>query len=57
MLFKLLSTRDLDLEDVRSVLRRSGRHVDRDLVEREVGILAIEISDHDVRGRWRQACA
>lgn len=57
VLFKLLSTRDLDLEDVRSVLRRSGRHVDRDLIEREVGMLAMEISDHDVSGWWRQTRA
>jgi hypothetical protein len=53
VLFKLLSTRDLDIQDAASVLRRSGEAMDADLVAREVDRLAREIPDFDVRARHR----
>jgi hypothetical protein len=51
ILFKLLSTRDRDVEDAASVLRAAGVPVDRVLIEAEAARLASEIPDHDVRGR------
>jgi hypothetical protein len=53
MLFKLLSTRDLDIDDAVSVLRRCSGTLDPDLVAREVDQLAREIPDFDVRARHR----
>lgn len=50
VLFKLLSTRDLDLDDAVSVKRR-GEGLDEDLIRREVAALAREIPDFDVRRR------
>ena len=52
ILFKLLSTRDRDVEDAASVLRAPDLSIDRALVEAEVTRLASEIPDHDVRGRF-----
>jgi hypothetical protein len=54
VLFKVLSSRDRDLEDAASVLRRSGRDLDCPLIEREVALLAAEIADHTVAGRWER---
>ena len=53
VLFKLLSTRDRDIDDAASVLRRSRDVLDMDLVAREVAALAREIPDFDVRARYR----
>ncbi len=50
ILFKLLSTRDRDLDDAISVKRR-GEALDEDLIGREVATLAREIPDFDVRRR------
>ena len=50
VLFKLLSTRDRDLDDAVSVKRR-GEALDEDLIRREVAALAREIPDFDVRRR------
>lgn len=52
ILFKLLSTRERDLEDARSALGRSGAVLDAPLIESEIVNLAPELSDVDVRGRW-----
>lgn len=52
VLFKLLSTRDRDLEDAASVLRRSGDQVDRGELGREVERLAGELPAVEIRGRW-----
>ena len=52
ILFKLLSTRARDLEDAASVLRVSGDALDREMIEREVDVLAGEIPDHDLRERY-----
>ena len=53
VLFKLLATRDRDLEDAASVVRRSHQLMDLDLVRREVEALSSAIEDFDVRARWR----
>ena len=52
ILFKVLSTRDRDLEDARAALRRSGAVLDTKVLEGEIAGLATELSDVDVRGRW-----
>ncbi len=52
VIFKALATRERDLDDAASVLRRSGDLLDFDPIEREVAAIAAEIPDWDVRGRW-----
>jgi len=54
VLFKVLSTRDRDLEDAATVLRSPGVHLDVSFVKSEGAALALEISDHDVAGRLRR---
>ena len=51
VLFKLLSTRDRDIEDARAVLRASDLPLDRSFIDDEAVRLAAEIPDHDVTGR------
>lgn len=53
VLFKLLSTRERDLEDAASVARRNPDALDADLIGREVEMLAREIADFDMRARYR----
>jgi hypothetical protein len=52
VIFKALSTRDRDVEDAESVVRRSAELLDVPLIEREVAMLSVEVPDWDVRGRW-----
>lgn len=52
VIVKALSTRDRDVEDAASVVRRCGRQLDLALIQREVAVLAGEIPDWDVRTRW-----
>ena len=52
VIFKALATRDRDLDDAASVLRRSGDLLDVGLIEQEVEALAAEIDDWDIRGHW-----
>lgn len=52
VLFKILSTRELDLEDAASVLRAFGRDLDIALLEAEIESLAESIGSHPVRERW-----
>jgi hypothetical protein len=52
ILFKVLSTRERDLEDARAAIRRSGDVLDTALLAHEIAALATELSDVDVRGRW-----
>ena len=52
VVMKCLATRDKDLDDAASVLRRTGALLDIEAVAREVEILAAELPDVDVRGRW-----
>ena len=49
---KALATRDRDLDDAASVLRRSGPLLDVEAVDREVTALSTEIRDWDVRRAW-----
>jgi hypothetical protein len=51
VLFKLLSTRDRDLEDAVTVLRAPDLPLDRSFIDAEASRLAAEISDHDVTAR------
>jgi hypothetical protein len=51
VVFKVLSTRELDLEDARSVLASLGREIDRALIESELATLARELPDHAVAER------
>ena len=52
ILFKVLSTRDRDLEDARSAILRSGAVLDKTLLDGEIAGLATELADVDVKGRW-----
>jgi hypothetical protein len=52
VIFKALATRERDLDDAASVLRRSHDLLDFDSIEREVTAIATEIPDWDVCGRW-----
>jgi hypothetical protein len=54
VIFKLLSTRELDLTDAASVLRTLGSDLDVELVEREVDTLSRSVRSHPVRERWEQ---
>ena len=54
VLFKLLSTRDRDLEDAVTVLRAPDLPLDLSFINAEAVRLAAEIPDHDVTGRLAQ---
>lgn len=56
IVFKVLSTRDRDVEDARAAVRRSKEALDVDLVTHEITVLETELPDVDVRGRWA-ACS
>jgi hypothetical protein len=57
ILFKVLSTRDRDLDDARSAVRMSGVALDTSVVDSEVATLSMELPDVDVRDRWASARA
>jgi hypothetical protein len=52
VLLKILSTRDKDLDDAASVVRREADALDRAAIACEIALLAAEIADHEVAGRW-----
>ena len=52
ILFKMLSTRDRDLEDARAAMRRSGAALDRAMLDDERAALAVELPDVNIEGRW-----
>ena len=52
LLFKALSTRDRDLEDAASALRRSGDLVDCKRIDAELKLLAGELTDVQVEQRY-----
>ena len=55
ILFKVLSTRDRDLEDAAAICRALADQLDRSLIAVEGAALAAEIPDHDVAGRLSRA--
>lgn len=57
VLFKILSTRHRDLTDAVSVIRTSGDKLDLDWIEKEVGLLASELPDLQVRERYAELSA
>ena len=52
--FKVLSTRELDLDDARSVLASLGAEIDRGLIGSEIATLERETPDHPISERWRR---
>ncbi|MBI5365677.1 MAG: hypothetical protein HZA54_01465 [Planctomycetes bacterium] len=52
LLLKVLSTRERDLEDAATVLRRMGAVLDRGFLEREAATLATELPDASVAARF-----
>lgn len=52
VIFKLLSTRELDRRDAASVVRSLGAELDVESVDREVEALAAAVPDHPVREHW-----
>ena len=54
ILFKVLSTRNRDLTDAASVIRRSGADLDRRLIEREISLLSAELPELGIRERYEQ---
>ena len=52
IVFKVLSTRERDLEDAASALRRSAGAIDRRQIDRENEILAGELPDFEVKARY-----
>ncbi len=55
VLFKVLSTRERDLEDAATVLGASDLPLDRALIDAEILRLSAEIPDHDAMGRLARA--
>lgn len=53
LVFKLLSTRERDHDDARSVVRGLASELDRELIDREVQALAASLRDVPVAERWR----
>jgi hypothetical protein len=54
VIFKALSTRELDVEDASSVVRALGPDLDTELLEREIDGLAGSVGSHPLRVRWRR---
>ncbi len=54
VLFKLLSTRERDVEDARTVIRAADLPLDQAFIDTEAERLAAEIPDHDVAARLRR---
>jgi hypothetical protein len=57
VVFKVLSTRDKDIDDAASVLLALGSEIDREQIEAEVLALQGEVPDHPVAERWRRVRA
>ena len=54
VVFKVLSTRDKDLDDAASVLATLGSEIDRERIEAEILGLQEDVPDHPVVERWRR---
>lgn len=56
VIFKVLSTREKDVEDAAAVLRELSGRLDVAGIAAEIDRLSAEIPDHDLQARWRR-CA
>jgi hypothetical protein len=54
VIFKVLSTRELDLDDAASVLRALGPRLDEALLGQEVDELSQRAGSHPLRERWQR---
>jgi hypothetical protein len=54
ILFKVLSTREKDLEDAAAILRGLAERLAMDLIADEIGRLTGEIQGHDIQKRWQR---
>lgn len=52
VIFKILSTREKDLEDAAAILRELGEQIDVAGISAEIRRLAGEVADHEIETRW-----
>jgi hypothetical protein len=52
VIFKMLSTRERDLEDAAAILRELGDDVDVASIDSEIALLTAELPAHDTGERW-----
>lgn len=57
VILKTLATRERDLEDARTVVDKQRLRLDEKLMGDEIELLATEINDHDIRGRFAAVMA
>ncbi len=57
VIFKVLSTREKDLEDAAAIIRHLHKALDLATIEAEVARLVAEIPQHDVGHRWERCRA
>jgi hypothetical protein len=55
VIFKILSTREKDLEDAAAILRRLGDELDLAMIRTEIARLAAEVAAHNVAERWTRS--
>jgi hypothetical protein len=54
VIFKVLSTREKDLEDASAVIRELGDELDLAAIDSDLGLLATEIEGHEIARRWKR---
>lgn len=57
VIFKVLSTREKDLEDAAGILARLGPEIELPRIDEELETLAGEIPDHEILRRWSRCRA
>lgn len=57
VVFKVLSTRERDLEDARTIVAALGDRLDVAMIASEVALLSVELPDHDITARHRAVVA
>lgn len=54
VIFKVLSTREKDLEDGAAIIRQLGKELDLATIDQEIERLVAEVPRHDVEQRWER---
>lgn len=54
IIFKILSTREKDIEDAVNVLKELKKKIDYQLIEKEIAILEKSIPNHNIKDRWNK---